>query len=35
MMGVGRMSHRIEARSQVELAKSVRAMRKLDAGLKP
>jgi hypothetical protein len=35
MMGVGRMSHRIEARSQVEPAKSVRAMRKLDAGLKP
>jgi hypothetical protein len=35
MMGVGRMSHRIEARSQVEPAKWVRAMRKLDAGLKP
>jgi hypothetical protein len=35
MMGVGRMSHRIEARSQVEPAKSARAMRKLDAGLKP
>jgi len=32
MMGVGRMSHRIEARSQVDPLKSVRAVRKLDTG---
>lgn len=35
MMGVGRMSHRIEARSQAERESPVRAVRKLDAGLNP
>lgn len=35
LMGVGRMSHRIEARSQVEPGSPVRAVRKLDAGLNP
>jgi hypothetical protein len=32
MMGVGRMSHRIEARSQVDPPKPVRGVRKPDAG---
>ncbi|MGE8126646.1 hypothetical protein ACQKQD_06670 [Methylobacterium sp. NPDC080182] len=35
MMGVGRMSHRIEARSQNDPASPVRAVRKFDAGLNP
>ena len=35
MMGVGRMSHRIEARSQNDPASPIRAVRKLDAGLNP
>ena len=35
MMGVGRMSHRIEARSQSDPASPVRVVRKLDAGLNP
>ena len=35
MMGVGRMSHRIEARSQTDPASSVRTLRKLDTGLNP
>ena len=35
MMGVGRMSHRIEARSRSDPASPVRAVRKLDAGLNP
>jgi hypothetical protein len=35
LMGVGRMSHRVEARSQVDPPKSVRTVRKLDAGLNP
>ncbi|MGU3668397.1 hypothetical protein ACLBX9_30860 [Methylobacterium sp. A49B] len=35
LMTVGRMSHRIEARSQIDPPKSVRAVRKLDAGLNP
>ncbi|MBE7198374.1 MAG: hypothetical protein INR70_11305 [Parafilimonas terrae] len=35
MMGVGRMSHRIEARSQVDPPKPIRPVRKLDAGLNP
>lgn len=35
MMGVGRMSHRIEARSQSDPTSPVRAVRKLDAGLNP
>lgn len=32
MMGVGRMSHRIEARSQVDPVKPVRAVQKHDPG---
>ena len=32
LMGVGRMSHRIEARSQDDPPKSVRAVRKLNTG---
>ncbi|MCX4196694.1 hypothetical protein OMR07_14880 [Methylobacterium organophilum] len=35
MMGIGRISHRIEARSQNDPASPVRAVRKLDAGLNP
>jgi hypothetical protein len=35
MMGIARMSHRVEARSQVEPGSPVRAVRKLDAGLNP
>jgi hypothetical protein len=35
MMGVGHMPHRSEARSQVDPASPVRAVRKFDAGLKP
>jgi hypothetical protein len=35
MIGVGRMSHRIEARSQVEPGSQVRAVRRLDAGRSP
>ncbi|WP_457107672.1 hypothetical protein [Methylobacterium sp. P5_C11] len=35
MMGVGRMSHRIEARSQVDSAEPVRLVRKPHAGLNP
>jgi hypothetical protein len=35
IMGAGRMSHRIEARSQVDPPKPVRAMRTLDTGLNP
>jgi len=35
MMGVGRMSHRIEARSQNNSASQVRTVRKFDAGLNP
>ncbi|GJE13652.1 hypothetical protein [Methylobacterium longum] len=35
IMGVGRMSHRIEARSQNDPVSPVRAVRKLDAGLNP
>jgi hypothetical protein len=34
-MGVGRMSHRVEARSQAEAASPVRTVRKLDADLNP
>lgn len=35
MMGVGRMSHRIEARSQTDPASPARSLRKLDTGLNP
>ncbi|KQS75476.1 hypothetical protein ASG32_27315 [Methylobacterium sp. Leaf361] len=35
MMGVGRMSHRVEARSQAESGSPIRAVRRLDAGLNP
>jgi hypothetical protein len=34
-MGVGRMSHRVEARSQVDAEGPRRLVRKLDAGLNP
>jgi len=34
-MGVGRMSHRVEARSQTDAASPARTVRKLDAGLNP
>ncbi|MHC2108895.1 hypothetical protein [Methylobacterium sp. CM6246] len=34
-MGVDRMSHRIEARSQADAASPARTVRRLDAGLNP
>lgn len=35
ILGVGRMPHRVEARSQTDSTSPVRTVRKLDAGLNP